>query len=212
MELHGYLLGQLLAARPALRDGAAGHRGLDLFRRIITEVADAVQPALAVLVKANSSDFTPGGYDVADAAVFADALATMPVDAVEWSGWTPVAYPWETPSRLGEVEARSEGFFVPFAARVKARHPHLVVGSCGGFRTAAGMAEPIRRHGLDYVSLARPLVAEPDLPRRVLAGQARAFCDGCNECLGKAIRPVHCPRRSTSATVSIGVQTCATTR
>lgn len=191
---HGYFLGQLLAREPALRRGAAGHAGLALFRRIVDAVAAAVRPRLAVLIKANSSDFTPGGYDVPDAAVFADALATMPVDAIEWSAWTPSAAAWETPSRLGEVDERSEGFFVPFAAQVKSRHPHLVVGSCGGFRSAAGMAEAVAAYGLDFVSLSRALIAEPDLPHRLVRGQPRAFCDGCNQCLAKTVRPVHCPR------------------
>jgi 2,4-dienoyl-CoA reductase-like NADH-dependent reductase (Old Yellow Enzyme family)/aryl-alcohol dehydrogenase-like predicted oxidoreductase len=208
---HGYFLGQLLAQRPPLRDGIVDHPGLKEFRAIVTAVADEVRPSLAVLIKANSSDFVPGGYDVADADAFADQLATMPVDAVEWSGWTPAACSWDTPSRLGEVEERSEGFFVPFAARVKARHPQLIVGSCGGFRSRIGMIEAVSRHGLDFISLARPLIAEPDLPRRIFEGQARAFCDGCNECLAKAVRPVHCPRLTQAVDSDVGEQSCAIT-
>jgi 2,4-dienoyl-CoA reductase-like NADH-dependent reductase (Old Yellow Enzyme family)/aryl-alcohol dehydrogenase-like predicted oxidoreductase len=191
---HGYLLGQLLSEKPALRDMQGDHAGQLLFERIIEAVADAVRPELAILIKANVSDFVPGGYDTCDAAAFAGALSAMPIDAVEWSGWTPTAHAWETPSRLGQVENRSEGFFVPFAAGVKQRYPDLVVGTCGGFRTAAGMAQAISDDGLDFVTLARPLIAEPDLPRKLLTGEQRAYCDGCNQCLAKNVRPVHCPK------------------
>ncbi|HXT71532.1 MAG TPA: aldo/keto reductase [Vicinamibacterales bacterium] len=191
---HGYFLGQLLSSRPALRGGAAAHDGLSLFRRIVESVAAAIRPQLALLVKVNVSDFVAGGYDVSDAEVAAEALGTMPVDAVEWSGWTPAADPADTPSRLGEVNPGDEGFFVPFAARVKRLVPHLPMGTCGGFRSAVGMSRAISAHGLDFVSLSRAFIAEPDLPKRLLAGQPRAFCDGCNQCLAKHIRPVHCPR------------------
>jgi 2,4-dienoyl-CoA reductase-like NADH-dependent reductase (Old Yellow Enzyme family) len=191
---HGYLLGQLLAEAPPLRSRPTAHHGLELVLRIVDEVCRAVRPDLAVLLKANVSDFVPGGYAPPDAAVFADAVAGTALDGIEWSGWSPVADSWYTPSRLGEVEPRSEGFFVPFAARAKARNPHLVTGSCGGFRSAQGMSRAIVGYGLDFVSLSRPLVVEPDLPRRLLEGASRGRCDGCNQCLAKPVRPVHCPR------------------
>ncbi|MBQ1026038.1 hypothetical protein [Micromonospora sp. C95] len=192
---HGYLLGQLVAKAPPLRRRPVRHDGLETTLRVLDETCAAVQPDLAVLVKANVSDFVPGGYDVPDADVFADALARTRVSAVEWSAWTPAARPWLSPSRLGEADVRSEGYFVPFAGRVKARHPHLVVGSCGGFRTAAGMARAVTEGGTDFVALSRALVVEPNLPAKILAGVRQGACDGCNECLGKRIRPVHCPRQ-----------------
>lgn len=192
---HGYLLGQLLAEQPPLRTGATGrHHGLDLVRRVIGAVRAEIGDRLALLLKLNCSDFVTAGYDQRDSLVAVRALADTGIDGVEWSGWVPAAPAARTPSRLGEVEVRSEGFFVPFAARTKAENPHLAVGTCGGFRSADGMTRAVADHGLDFVSLARPLVAEPDLPRKMLGGQARARCDGCNECLAKHVRPLHCPR------------------
>jgi 2,4-dienoyl-CoA reductase-like NADH-dependent reductase (Old Yellow Enzyme family) len=193
---HGYLLGQLLAEAPPLRaKGATSrHHGLDLVRRVIHAVRAEVGDRLAVLMKLNCSDFVSAGYDQRDSLVAFRALAETGLDGVEWSGWVPAAPAARTPSRLGEVEVRSEGFFVPFAARTKAENPRLAVGTCGGFRSAAGMTRAVADYGLDFVSLARPLVAEPDLPRKLLDGQARARCDGCNECLAKHVRPLHCPR------------------
>jgi len=193
---HGYLLNQLLAAPPPLRRGGEGHEGLRQVLDLVGAVRRAVGGDLAILAKVNMSDFSGSDYGAADAAVVVARLAEEGIDAVEWSAWTPDARAFEAPTRAGEVEPRSEGFFVPFASAMKGRHPRLVMGTCGGFRSSSGMVRALAHHGLDFVSLARPLIAEPDLPRRLRAGGVeRAFCDGCNECLPRQVRPLHCPRR-----------------
>lgn len=193
---HGYLLGQCLASAPLLRHRPSSHEGRDLVLRVAEAVAEVVGGRLAVMLKMNSSDFIPGGYAQDDALVAVEAVADA-VDGVELSGWVPAAPSWRTPSRLGQAEERSEGWFLPFATEVKARHPTLAVGTCGGFRSRRGMTHAIQVAGLDFVALARPLVAEPDLPRKLLAGQQHGYCDGCNQCLAKHVRPLHCPRLAT---------------
>jgi 2,4-dienoyl-CoA reductase-like NADH-dependent reductase (Old Yellow Enzyme family) len=190
---HGYLLGQLLAAAPRLRDRPAQHDGLDVVRLVIDAVLTAAGGELAVLMKLNCSDFA-ATYDQRDADVAVDRLAGTGIDGVEWSAWVPSAPSWWTPSRIGDVDPHSEGFFVPFASGVKARHPTLAVGTCGGFRTRSGMQAAVDAYGLDFVSLSRPLVVEPGLPHRLVAGSGTSVCDGCNECLAKHVRPLHCPK------------------
>lgn len=191
---HGYLLSQLLAEPPALRLSRARHPGLSKLSCIVRAVRGAVGNDFPLLAKVNMSDFSPGSYDAPDAEAAVAVLVDLGVDALEWSAWVPEAGAYESPSRPGQVEPRSEGFFLPFAQRIKERKRGLAVGTCGGFRTAAGMLRGVADGRLDFVALARPLIAEPDLPGRLLAGETcRAFCDGCNECLPRTVRPLHCP-------------------
>ena len=59
------------------------------------------------------------------------------------------------------------------AARVRAR-TSLPVMLTGGFRTHAGMDESLESGATDVVGMARPLAFDPDLPARLLSGEADA--------------------------------------
>jgi hypothetical protein len=63
-----------------------------------------------------------------------------------------------------------EAYFVAFAGAVRkvAGKPVMVTG---GFRSIAGMIEAREGGDLDVVGLARPLNADPEAPRRLLAGE-----------------------------------------
>jgi len=62
-----------------------------------------------------------------------------------------------------------EAYFLEFAEKVRELTdvPLMVTG---GFRTERGMAQAIDSGATDLVGLARPLVVEPDLPTRIMAG------------------------------------------
>jgi 2,4-dienoyl-CoA reductase (NADPH2) len=65
----------------------------------------------------------------------------------------------------------------------------------GGFQTASVIAAALARADCDAVSMARPLVANPDLVEVFKRGQDRADrpCTYCNKCLGNVIaHPLGC--------------------
>jgi aryl-alcohol dehydrogenase-like predicted oxidoreductase/2,4-dienoyl-CoA reductase-like NADH-dependent reductase (Old Yellow Enzyme family) len=190
---HGYYLNQLLSGPPRLSRSPARHEGLETLLSIVRLTKQRIGANAALLVKLGCSDFMVGGYDQEDASIAVKALLESGVDAIEISGWTTKAAPADTPSRLGDVHPDSEGFFLPFCASEKQRHPRLVIGTCGGFRSLRGINGALEQGHVDFVSLARPFIAEPDLPNRLRNGQARASCDGCNLCLPRN-GLTHCPR------------------
>jgi 2,4-dienoyl-CoA reductase-like NADH-dependent reductase (Old Yellow Enzyme family) len=87
----------------------------------------------------------------------------------------------------------SEAYFLPLAARV-AEAVTIPVICVGGVRSRSVAERVLATTRVQMVSLARPLVREPALPRRWLRGDVdRASCESCNECfvhvgLGEPLR------------------------
>jgi hypothetical protein len=68
----------------------------------------------------------------------------------------------------GEATAKREAYFLEFThkARAVTKVPLLLTG---GFRSRAAMEEALESGALDFVGLARPFCAEPELGKRLLA-------------------------------------------
>jgi 2,4-dienoyl-CoA reductase (NADPH2) len=65
----------------------------------------------------------------------------------------------------------------------------------GGFQTASVIRDALESGACDAVTIARPLVANPDLPRLFAAGEDRATrpCSYCNKCLFNVLEsPLGC--------------------
>ena len=179
---HGYLISSFLNPRVNRRDdewgGSLANRAR-LLLRAVEAVRARVPDGLALSVKLNSSDFQKGGLTTEEALEVAGWLAARGVDLLEVSGGS-----YEQPAMMDMdgMEARHEGakrestrrreaYFLEFAEAVRARSdvPLMVTG---GFRSRAGMDEALAEGACDVVGLARPLCVEPDLPRRLLSGEA----------------------------------------
>jgi 2,4-dienoyl-CoA reductase-like NADH-dependent reductase (Old Yellow Enzyme family) len=97
---------------------------------------------------------------------------------------------WERPGRRLGIE----GINLPGARRVKSA-VSIPVLCTGGFQTASVIAEAIERGDCDGVTIARPLVANPDLVRWFERGAdgAPRPCTYCNRCLFEFIEnPLGC--------------------
>jgi 2,4-dienoyl-CoA reductase-like NADH-dependent reductase (Old Yellow Enzyme family) len=77
----------------------------------------------------------------------------------------------------------AEGYNLETAALVR-REISIPVITVGGMRSKAFMEEAVRTGRTDFVSMARPLILEPDLPNKFKNGISRvALCDSCNQCV-----------------------------
>ncbi len=80
------------------------------------------------------------------------------------------------------VEFPGEAYFEPLARRI-AEAVHIPVMCVGGIRSRAVAERIVNETKIAMVSLARPLIREPDLPNQWQSGaSARATCTSCNEC------------------------------
>lgn len=189
---------------------------LEVYRR----TRAAVGPDFPLLVKMNATDFK-GGWTPDDAEVLAGALAAEGIQAIEvsagvsetWLGmsrgdvpvdlivaglggstlkrWLVTLYFRLTARRYAFVEA----YLAPYALAIKKAVPNTPVIAVGGFRSREVMERTLAQ-GIDLIALSRPLIREPNLPRRLFEGQTEtASCVSCNRCvitIGFQEQPLHC--------------------
>jgi 2,4-dienoyl-CoA reductase-like NADH-dependent reductase (Old Yellow Enzyme family) len=180
---HGYLLSSFLSPVTNRREDAWGGP-LENRARILLEAVRAVRAAVGtdfpVAVKLNSDDFRQGGFSNEECVQVVRWLNAERIDLLEVSGGT-----YEQPRLLGfegkrdsavpmrESTRRREAYFAEYAHAIRAvaSMPLMITG---GFRTRAGMAEALATRDCDVIGLGRPVITEPDLPLRLLSGEAQA--------------------------------------
>ncbi len=174
---HGYLVSQFLSPRTNKREDAWG--GDDERRRrflveIVRAIRAAVGPDYPIGVKLNSADFQRGGFTEEASMAVIEALEAEGIDLIEISGGTyEKAVMFEETVPTAESSRRREAFFADYSARVR-EETSLPVMVTGGFRTRVGMEEALTSGATDLVGVARPLAFDPDLPARLLSGEADA--------------------------------------
>jgi 2,4-dienoyl-CoA reductase-like NADH-dependent reductase (Old Yellow Enzyme family) len=187
---HGYLINQFLSPLTNRRNDAYG--GTPEKRRkflldVYQAVRDAVGPDYPVLAKCNAEDNIAGGLRFDEALEAMQALSGAGIDAIEVSAGTPASGD-ESPARADIDERTREAYHLDLARKVK-QEVECPVGVVGGIRSYEVAEAAVGEHGLDYVSLARPLIREPGLPRRWKDGdRAPAKCISCNGCFGPGLK------------------------
>ena len=181
---HGYLISEFLNPRVNQRTDEWGG-GLANRARLLLKTVSAVRKKVGsgfpVAVKLNSSDFQKGGFSFDDCLTVIAWLNEEGVDFLEVSGGS-----YEQPSmmdiegmeapveeRKRESTRRREAYFLQFAEEASrvAKMPLMVTG---GFRSRAAMDEALSSGAADLIGLARPLCVDPDIPRKLLAGEIAA--------------------------------------
>lgn len=187
---HGYLLSQFLSPLVNLRSdewGGTLERRARLLRDVVRAVREATGRSFTLAVKLNSADFQRGGFDEADSLEVVRWLTQDGVDLLEISGGS-----YEQPALLGLAgSTRSrEAYFLDFARRLRAytRIPLMVTG---GFRSRSLMESALEEDALDLIGLARPVLLEPDLPQRLLLGQAERSLAGPLKSLPRALEALY---------------------
>jgi 2,4-dienoyl-CoA reductase-like NADH-dependent reductase (Old Yellow Enzyme family) len=177
---HGYLISQFLSPlsnRRTDRWGGPLENRARFLLEVIVAIRRAVGPQFPIGIKLNASDFQKGGFTNAECVELVKLLNGVGLDLLELSGGS-LEQPKVVGATLkdeGEDGPRAstlarEAYFVAFAGAVRkvAGMPVMVTG---GFRSVAGMVEALEGGDLDVVGLARPLIADPEAPRRLLAGE-----------------------------------------
>ncbi len=85
-------------------------------------------------------------------------------------------------------------FNVHYAASIKKEFPHLLVNTVGSIMSIARAEEIIASGKADFVSMCRPLLADPEMPRKFAEGREEDHrpCLRCQRCAGKENRVISC--------------------
>ena len=145
--------------------------------RLVLEILHGIQkaaPELHTTVKINCSDFTYGGLNEAESMAVCRLLSDAGIDSIEVSG--------NGTSVSGIRPHQNEAYFSAFAAKLAEEIPTPVI-LVGGLRAKDTMEAVLNSTKIEMLSLSRPLLREPDLPRRMEEGSAEVSkCISCNRC------------------------------
>jgi 2,4-dienoyl-CoA reductase-like NADH-dependent reductase (Old Yellow Enzyme family) len=125
-----------------------------------------------------------GGFTMARGRFPTDALLKYMRPYCDWPRWVKLMMRYALiPCYKLWQPSFSEGYNLDTAARAK-REISLPVIAVGGMRSRRFMEQAIEEGKADFVSMARPLIREPDLPNKFKAGTSEgAVCDNCNDCV-----------------------------
>ncbi len=183
---HGYLINQFLSPATNQRSGRYGgdlRRRFWFFQQVVAAVQGALGPDVPVAVKLNGADFVPGGLEIEESCRVAEWLGMRGVALIEVSGGTPASGD-HGPARSAVKPGEGEAYFQDLAVAIKRRVP-CPVALVGGIRSPDTLDSLMIQGVADFFSLSRPLIWEPDLPRRWQEGdRSPARCISCNGCFG----------------------------
>ncbi len=189
----GYLISQFFSPITNLRTDRYGGSLVNRMRfgiEVVERVRDAVGPDFPIIMRLAGNEFMEGGNTNKEACIFAKELEKAGVDLFNVTGgWHETRVP-----QLTMFVPR--GGFVYLASNIKARVNVPVLAS--NRINDPHLAEEILLRGeADLVTMARALIADPELPNKAKTGVVHLInhCIACNQgCFDNifSLRPVTC--------------------
>ncbi|MBR9981913.1 MAG: FAD-dependent oxidoreductase, partial [Desulfatitalea sp.] len=178
---HGYLINQFFAPNSNQRTddyGGSFENRIRFLMELITDIRRKCGPDYTMGIRINGEDYIDNGWTLDDALRLAVILEQEEVAYLHVSAGVYGSKQLTIPSMYVP-----QGCFVDLAAAVKAR-VQLPVVTVGRIKSPA-LADRILQEGkADVVALGRSLLADPQWPNKVAAGEESRIrpCVGC--CLG----------------------------
>ncbi|SPF46661.1 Predicted NADH:flavin oxidoreductase/NADH oxidase [Syntrophobacter sp. SbD1] len=174
-----YLIGEFLSPVTNHRSDEYGGSVENRMRfglEVITQVRNAVGKDFPMGIRVSGQDFVKGGNTLAESSLFCIAAEKAGVDAINVTGgWHETTVPQVT----SEVPP---GAYLYLARAIREKVGVSVFAS--NRLGDPSLAEKALRSGAaDMICWGRPLIADPDLPTKVLTGRQheRVPCIGCNQ-------------------------------
>ncbi|WP_077611397.1 NADH:flavin oxidoreductase [Clostridium sp. Marseille-P2415] len=186
---HGYLLSRFLTPYYNRRtDGYGG--SIENRVRVILEIAHRIRELVGqdypVLAKINCDDFMDQGLTFEECKYVCKMLEKAGLSAVEISGGTMSSRANE--GTIRKVSSETESYFAQYAAEI-AEEINIPVISVGGHRDINKLTDIVNQTNIEYISLCRPFIREPELINRWAGGdRTPAKCISCSKCFGVEVK------------------------
>ena len=189
----GYLISQFLSPLTNVREDKYGGSRENRMRfglEVVERVREIVGSDYPIIMRLAGNDFMEGGNTNIEARIFASELEKVGVDLFNVTGgWHETRIPQLTMSV-------PRGAYIYLARGIKASVTVPVLGS--NRINDPAMAEELLENGeVDMVTMARALLADPDMPNKAQAAKSDSIyhCVACNQGCFDSIfhfRPVTC--------------------
>ncbi len=181
---HGWLINQFLSPYFNHRTdeyGGSLENRVRLAREVLTAVREAVGPGFPIEFRMSGSELFDGGYDLEEGVRIAQAVEDL-VDLIHVSaGSYKFGFSVTHPSMF-----REHGCNVYLAEEIK-KHVSKPVATIGGLNDPAMMDELIGSGKVDAVVMGRALLADPELPGKVMENREDEIvrCLRCFVCMAE---------------------------
>ncbi len=189
---HGWLINQFLSPYFNHREDEYGgplENRVRLAREVLQAVREAVGPGFPIELRISGSELFDGGYNLDEGCRIAQALEDL-VDLIHVSaGSYQFGFSITHPSMF-----REHGCNAYLAAEIK-KHVSVPVVAIGAFSNPDQMEEIVASGQADLIAMGRGLIADPEIPNKVMAnrGDEVVKCLRCFTCMAE--RPVTQTRR-----------------
>ncbi len=187
---HGYLISQFLSRLSNTRTDEWGGN-LDNRLRFLLKVYDAIRTrvgdSVPVMLKMNCDDFSPNGFTIEDGIKVAKAMCKRGLQVIEVSGGG-IGMQKDLRARAYSPDQElAEASFAGHAAKIRKATQPFPLALVNGIRSLKCMEAIIYKDLADLISMSRPFIKEPDLVKRLEAGQEASTCTSCGICISKEV-------------------------
>ena len=183
---HGYLIAGFLSAYSNQRDDNYGG-SLQNRARFLLDIVRGIKARcqMALTVRISADELVARGNTLVEAVQLARWLQEAGVDALSVSVGV-----YESFNAMSMVAGETPGQWLPLAAAIK-QQVRIPVMGVGRIHDAALAEQAVRSGWCDLPLFGRSAIADAELPRKALTGQAHTtlHCLACNVCLGRSARP-----------------------
>jgi 2,4-dienoyl-CoA reductase-like NADH-dependent reductase (Old Yellow Enzyme family)/thioredoxin reductase len=178
---HGYLFSQFLSTSSNIRDDEYGGSLVNRFRflkEVIQNIKLKTGEDYPIIVRLSFEEFTGEGITLDETLQVAKWLEELGVSSIRVSGGS---LDQSIPAMIPPTDVQ-KGLFWGFS-KIAKEHLNIPVDIVGRIQTPELAEELLQEGYADYISLGRPLIADPDYVNKAISGESFPIrpCIACNQ-------------------------------